>query len=171
MGLNNPGDRPAIDPAARKQVLRLVTYGLYVLTSAAGDDLAAGTVTWLSQASFTPPLVMAGIRRDGHVHAIVDRSGTFAVNVVGADQREIASAFFRTSVVAAGRISGYAFERGRATGAPILTDLPAWFEARVTDAVRRGDHTIFVAEIVACGVRDPAASPLVLSDTPWSYAG
>ncbi|HKV70100.1 MAG TPA: flavin reductase family protein [Gemmatimonadales bacterium] len=169
--MNNPVDRPPIDPAAKKQVLRLVTYGLYVLTSAADGDLAAGTITWLSQASFVPPLVMAGVRRDGHVHAVVERSGTFAVNVVGAGQREIASAFFRPSVVTAGRISGYAFERGRATGAPILTDLPAWFEARVTDAVRRGDHTIFVAELVACGVRDPAVSPLALSDTSWSYAG
>lgn len=169
--MNNPGGLPAIDPAIKKRVLRLVTYGLYILTAAAEGDLAAGTVTWLSQASFTPPLVMVGIRRDGHVHAVVARSRAFAVSVVGAAQQEIASAFFRPSTVAGGRLNGYAFEPGPATGAPLLTDLPAWFEARVTDSVGRGDHTVFVAELVACGVRVPQASPLALSDTPWSYAG
>jgi len=155
----------------RKQVLRLLHYGLYVLTAAVGSDLAAGTVTWLSQASFTPLLVMAGIKRDGHVHAVLGQSGAFAVNIVGAAQREIASAFFRPAKVEGRRINGFAFERGPATGAPLLTDLPAWFEARVTDAVRRGDHTVFVAEVVACGVRDPQATSLALSKTPWSYAG
>jgi len=169
--LNNPGGRPGIDPAARKQVLRLLHYGLYVLTAASGNDLAAGTVTWLSQASFTPLLVMAGIRRDGHVHAVLGQSRAFAVNVVGAAQQEIASAFFRPANVEGGRINGYAFERGPATGAPLLTDLPAWFEARVTDAVHRGDHTVFVAEVVACGVRTPGARSLALFETPWSYAG
>jgi flavin reductase (DIM6/NTAB) family NADH-FMN oxidoreductase RutF len=101
----------------------------------------------------------------------VDRGGTFAVNVVGAEQRHIASAFFRPSRVENGQINGLPFERGQVTGAPLLIDLPAWFEARVTDAVRRGDHTIFVAEVVAWGLRDPSAKPLVLAATTWSYAG
>ncbi len=160
-----------MDPAIRKRVLRLMTYGLYVLTACAGDEVAGGTITWLSQASFTPPLVMAGIRRDGRVHAVVERAGGFAVNVVTAGQAEIASAFFRPTEVDGDRISGYAFERGPATGAPLLLDLPAWFEARVTDVVRRGDHTVFVAEVVACGLRHGEVASLVLRDTPWSYAG
>lgn len=160
-----------MDLAVKKQVLRLLTYGLYVLTAAAGGDLAAGTVTWLSQASFTPPLVMVGIRRDGHLHAVLERTRAFAVNVPAAGQQEIASAFFRPPKLEGMLLNGYRFERGPETGAPLLVDFPAWFEARVTDAVRRGDHTVFVAEIVACGLRDPGARPLVLTDTPWSYAG
>jgi len=160
-----------MDAATKRQVLRLMTYGLYVLTAAAEEELVGGTVTWLSQASFTPPLVMVGIRRDGHVHVVVDRGRAFAVNILSTTQHDIASAFFRPSKVEGNRINGYAFERGPATGAPLLVDLPAWFEARVTDAVARGDHTVFVAEIVACGLQDPSAAPLALSNTPWSYAG
>ncbi len=160
-----------MDAALRKRVLRLMTYGLYVVTAAAGGDLAAGTVTWLSQASFEPPLVMAGIRRDGRVHEVVNRSRAFAVHVLAATQQHVASAFFRPSVVDGGRLNGYAFERGPSTGAPLLLDLPAWFEARVTDTVSRGDHTVFVAEVVGAGLRDPGAAPLALGDTPWSYAG
>lgn len=165
------GGPVSMEAAARKRVLRMMTYGLYVLTAAADGDLAAGTVTWLSQASFAPLLVMVGIRRDGHVHQVVDRSRAFAVNVLASTQQAIASAFFRSSVADGGRINGYAFERGPATGAPLLLDLPAWFEARVSDAVIRGDHTVFVAEVVGYGLRDPDAAPLTLTATPWSYAG
>lgn len=160
-----------MDTGVRKRVLRLMTYGLYVMTTAAGDDLAAGTVTWLSQASFTPPLVMVGLRRDGRLREFVSRTRAFAVNVVGSAQQEIASAFFRPTIVDGQRINGCVFERGPSTGAPLLLDLPAWFEARVVDTVARGDHTVFVGEIVGCGLRDPDAAPLALANTPWSYAG
>ncbi len=160
-----------MDSAVKKQVLRLFTYGLYVLTATNGQEVAAGTVTWLSQASFTPPLVMVGVKVDSRVYAVIEQSGAFAVNILAADQKEVAAAFFRPSQVEGNRINGLAFEPGPETGAPLLTDLPAWFEARVTDTVRRGDHTVFVAELVNVGLRQAEAKPLVIWDTGWSYGG
>jgi flavin reductase (DIM6/NTAB) family NADH-FMN oxidoreductase RutF len=50
-------------------------------------------------------------------------------------------------------------------------DLPAWFEARVTDAVKRGDHTVFVGEVVSVGLRSPQVRPLEMWDTGWFYGG
>lgn len=160
-----------MDPEVRKRTLRLITYGLYVLTAADGEEVAAGTINWLSQASFQPPLVMVGVKRDSHLHALIERTGRFAVNILGAGQKEIAAAFFRPTQVSEGRLNGYPFERGPRTGAPLLVDLPAWFEAQVTDAVRRGDHTVFVAEVIEAGLRDPEAKPLVMWDTGWYYGG
>jgi len=149
----------------------LLTYGLYVLTAADGQDLAAGTVNWLSQASFTPPLVMVGVKTDSRLHELIERSHSFAVNILAAEQKDVASAFFRPSHVEGDRINGYTFERGPETGAPLLLDLPAWFEARVTDAVSRGDHTVFVAEVINAGLRNPDVRPLVMWDTGWFYGG
>jgi len=160
-----------MDPEIKKKTLRLITYGLYILTAADGDELAAGTVNWLSQASFTPPLVMVGVKADSRLHELIQRRGAFAVNVLAAGQKEVASAFFRPSQVEGDRINGYRFERGPETAAPLLLDLPAWFEARVTDAVHRGDHTVFVAEVVNAGLRHPDARPLVMGDTGWFYGG
>lgn len=160
-----------MDPEIRKRTLRLITYGLYVLTAAEGEEIAAGTINWLSQASFNPPLVMVGVKRDSHLHALIERTGQFAVNILGAGQKEIAAAFFRPTQVSEGRLNGYPFERGPQTGAPLLLDLPAWFEARVTDVVRRGDHTVFVAEVIEAGLRDPDARPLEMWDTGWYYGG
>ncbi len=160
-----------MDPEIKKQVLRKLTYGLYILTAAHEDDLAGGTVNWLSQTSFSPPLVMVGVKADSHLHQLVERSGAFAVNILAADQKEVAAAFFRPSEVKDGRLNGYAFEAGAETGAPLLIDLPAWFEARVTDTIKRGDHTVFVAEVINAGLRNAEAHPLVMWDTGWFYGG
>lgn len=160
-----------MDTETKKKVLRRLTYGLYVVSAALDEESTAATVTWLSQASFTPPLVMVAIRNDSHLHALVERAAGFAVNLVAENQKDIAAAFFRPPAVEGERIGGYAFEPGPVTGAPLLTDLPAWFEARVTDTVRRGDHTLYVAEVVEVGIRDPKARPLALRDTDWSYGG
>ncbi len=70
-----------------------------------------------------------------------------------------------------GKINGYAFEDGPETGAPLLTDTPYWFECRVTDTVARGDHTVYVAEVVNAGVRNAEAVPLLLRDTGMNYGG
>lgn len=160
-----------MEAESRKHVLRMITYGLYVLTAAEGDEVAAATVTWLAQASFNPPLVMAAVKVDSHTHALVEKSGQFAVNILASGQKELAAAFFRPSVVEGGKLNGLAFEPGPQTGAPLLTDLPAWFEARVVQAVKGGDHTVYVAEVINAGVRDRNARPLALSETGWSYGG
>lgn len=160
-----------MDPQVKKQTLRLLNYGLYVVTAVDGEEVAAGSVNWLSQASFEPPLVMVAIKEESGLHALVERSGGFAVNVLEAEQQDTAAAFFRPTQVQGGKLNGYSFEAGPKTGAPLLLDLPAWFEARVTDAVDRGDHTVYVAEVIEAGLRDPEAIPMFLRDTGWFYGG
>lgn len=160
-----------MDPEVKKQVLRMIPYGLYVMTARDGDMYAAGTVNWLSQASFNPPLVMVGVKADSGLHALIERTGHFAVNILASGQKDIAAAFFRATQVEGNKINGYTFEPGPSTGAPLLVDLPAWFEAKVTDAVKRGDHTVFVAEVINVGLRRPDAKPLLLHETGWYYGG
>jgi flavin reductase (DIM6/NTAB) family NADH-FMN oxidoreductase RutF len=56
-----------MEPKTKQKALRLLTNGMYVLTSRSGDKYGAATVTWVSQASFKPPLLMAALRKDGSV--------------------------------------------------------------------------------------------------------
>ncbi len=160
-----------MDPQDKKVALRAINYGLYVLTSRDGDEIAAAGTNWLSQASFDPPLVMAGVKADGGAAAMIVRSGSFAVNVLGADQLDIGKAFFRSTEVDGHLVNGHAFEDGPETGSPLIVATPYWFECRVTDTVARGDHTVFVAEVVGAGVRDGSATPLLLRDTGMNYGG
>ena len=160
-----------MDPNDKKVALRAITYGLYVLTSSNGADHGAGGVNWLTQVSFEPPLVAAGVKADSGVHAIIEETGTFAVNVLADDQLDVAKAFFRSTEVEGDLINGHRFERGVASDAPILDEVPYWFECRVTETVKGGDHTVFVAEVVGAGVRDAARVPLNLRSTGMNYGG
>jgi flavin reductase (DIM6/NTAB) family NADH-FMN oxidoreductase RutF len=160
-----------MEPEAKKAALRAINYGLHILTAVDGDDYGAAGVNWLSQASFEPPLVMVGIKADSDSHAVIERSGAFAIGVLGEDQLDVGKAFFRSTTVEGDTLNGFRFERGPETGAPLLVDLPYWFECRVTDTVSRGDHTVFVAEVVNAGVRDESVTPLLLRSTGMSYGG
>jgi flavin reductase (DIM6/NTAB) family NADH-FMN oxidoreductase RutF len=160
-----------MDPQAKKVALRAINYGLHVLTAMDGEDVGAGGVNWLTQASFEPPLIVAAVKADSDSHRLIERTGVFAVNVLGQDQLDLGKAFFRTSTVEGDTINGYRFERGPQTGAPLLLDLPYWFEARVTDTIKGGDHTVFVAEVVNAGVRDDSVTPMLLRSTGMNYGG
>lgn len=158
-------------PEARRRVLRSFTYGVHVATARAGDTLGAGTVTWVSQASFDPPLVMVAIKVGSKLHSAIEETRAFALHVVGDGQQDQAAAFLRQTQVADATVNGVPFEPGPATGAPILATFPLWCELAVTDSVHRGDHTVFVARVVNSGVRDDSAKALALRDTGWSYGG
>jgi flavin reductase (DIM6/NTAB) family NADH-FMN oxidoreductase RutF len=128
-------------------------------------------VNWLTQASFEPPLIAVAVKTDNDSHRLIESTGKFAVNVLADDQLDIAKALFRTTKVEDGKLNGYAFEDGPETGSPLLVDLPYWWEATVSDTVSRGDHTVFVAEVVNAGVRNPNATPLNLGATGMNYGG
>src|SRR5260370_32565981 len=135
-----------MDANAKKTVLRMIPYGLYVLTARGKDDaVAAATVNWVTQASFAPPLVVVGVKTDSHAHPLIKDSGAFALNVLGKDQGPMAFTFFKPAVREGQTISGEPFRWGT-TGAPVLERTPAAIECRLVDTVERGDHSIFVGE-------------------------
>lgn len=155
---------------ARKQVLGSLTYGIYVMTAAPRSGPAvAATVTWLSQASFEPPLLMAAVRTGSRLLTAVFEAEAFAINLPGKDQQDLVAAFFKANQATSDSLSGYKFRLGAVAGTPILTAVPAWLEARVVDSLDHGDHTIVVGEMVAAGVTTPDFQSLRLRDTPWKY--
>jgi len=160
-----------MDPNTRKTVLRMIPYALYVATAAHGGEVAAATITWLSQASFQPPLVMVALKADGYLYALARKAGRFAVNILGTGQKDMAAAFFKGARVEDHRLNGYAFEPGPTTAAPLLLEAPAWFEVEITDVVERGDHAVVVGRVVEVGLRQPQPRPLLLSETGWAYGG
>src|SRR2546427_11041670 len=145
-----PQEEP-MDPNAKKTTLRMIPYGLYVLTAAnKGGQVAAATVNWVTQASFEPPLVAIGVKADSHAHALIKESKAFALNVLGKGQQALAFTFFKPAELKGETISGEKFYRG-ATGSPILANAPAFLECTLEAAVEKGDHSVFVAKVVEAG--------------------
>ena len=140
-----------MDADAKKTALRMIPYGLYVLTAESGDAISAATVNWVTQASFAPPLVAVGVKADSQVHGLIKQAGAFALNVLGKGQQAMAFTFFKPAERQGATISGQPFRRG-STGAPILESTPAYVECRLITTVEKGDHSIFVGEVVEAGV-------------------
>ena len=154
----------------KRAVLGMIPYGLYVVGVGRGEGCGAYVANWISQASFKPPLLMLGVLRKGRQHGIIESERALAVSFLASDQKDLASRFLRFQAADGGRLSGLAFTAGRATGAPVLDEAPGFVECRVRQIVAGGDHDVVLAEVVEAGWRR-AATPLMLSDTSWSYAG
>ena len=159
-----------MDQETKKQVLRKLTYGMWVISAAAGEDVEASSVTWLMQASFAPPLVAVAVRADTHLCKVIGKARAFALHLLTDHQKDLAESFTKPTKVEGGKIGGLGWTPG-ATGSPLLDGFAATCEAKVTDVVARGDHTIFVAEVVDARLADAAARPLVLATTGWHYGG
>jgi flavin reductase (DIM6/NTAB) family NADH-FMN oxidoreductase RutF len=141
-----------MDPNAKKTTLRMIPYGLYVLTAAHPDGrVSAATINWVTQASFEPPLVAIGVKADSHAHALIKDAKAFALNVLGKGQQALAYTFFKPAERQGQTISGEPFRSGT-TGAPILTNTPAFVECTLETTVEMGDHSIFVGRVVEAGV-------------------
>ena len=149
-----------MDANQKKTALRMIPYGLYVLTGETEDGrAAAATVNWVMQASFEPPLVVVGVKVDSGVHAVIKEAGGFALNVLGKEQEGTAYTFFKPAEREGDTIGGEPCRRG-STGAPILENCPAYVECKLVEILERGDHSVFVAEVVEAGVKtEPPGRP------------
>ncbi len=145
---------------AKKTVLRMIPYGIYVLTAEdSAGNVAAATVNWVTQTAFAPPLLVVGVKTDSGAYKTVQAAKSFALNMLGKEQKSLAFTFFRPADVTDGKLSGQAYRKG-ATGAPILVDAPGAVECKVTAVVEQGDHHIVVGEVVEAHLnRPPAGRP------------
>jgi flavin reductase (DIM6/NTAB) family NADH-FMN oxidoreductase RutF len=139
----------------KKTVLRMIPYGIYVLTSDDGKgNISAATVNWVTQTAFAPPLLVVGVKTDSGTYQTLKTAQTFALNMLGKDQKSLAFTFFRPADVSDGKLSGQSFRKGT-TGAPILIDVPGAVECRAISIVEQGDHHIVVGEVVDAHLNKP----------------
>ena len=142
---------------AKKIVLRMIPYGIYVLTADDGKgNVAAATVNWVTQTAFAPPLVVVGVKTDSGAYQVVKSAGAFCLNMLGKEHKGLAFAFFKPAQLVDGKLSGQAIRKGT-TGAPILEVAPGAVECKVTAIVEQGDHHIVVGEVVEAHLSEPPA--------------
>lgn len=152
-----------------KHVMRQWASGVTIVTMRSGDWLHGLTVSGFLSVSPEPPLVLVSIGQELQSHAVMKKSGAFAVNFLGEDQRDLSDRF-------AGRLGDVErFEnvphRTEATGAPILDECLAWLDCRVVASHAVGDHTLYIGEVVAAGVREHARPLLYWNADYRSVAG
>ena len=157
----------------RKTVLRMIPYGLYVLTADGGSDVGAGTINWVSQMSFEPPLLALGVKKDAKTFAQVKAGGKLGLSL-GTGQGDLAFAFFGDTPIEGdsfvAKEKRIPFER-TPNGAIVLAQAPAWAELRLVNSVETGDHAVVVAEVIDVGQREDQPQVLTLKELNLNYGG
>ncbi len=159
----------------RVTMLHKIPYGLYFLTTKTTDPNGAPSftgalVSWVSQVSFEPSLIMVALRKDSRVQTAVGQCRCFALNFLASDQKPMAERLAKEITIEGKKINDYDFELGGA-GVPILKASMGYLECKVEISVDKGDHTIVIAEILNAQAKTNNNDNLLLRDTDWKYSG
>jgi flavin reductase (DIM6/NTAB) family NADH-FMN oxidoreductase RutF len=159
-----------MDAKKKQKALQQVSNGMYVLTSRFGEQYGAATITWLTQISFKPPLLLAAIRPDSNLFQCLSQSHHVVIHILAAYQVDVARRFLTTTEVKDGLMNGEPFVEGK-TVAPVLTNVLSYIEAQVIQIIDDGgDHKLVVMEVLGAEHhRD--FSPLLVAGSPWKYGG
>jgi len=128
------------------------------------------TVTWVSQASFKPPLLMVVLRKDGSTFQSVLDSRTAVLHVLDCGQCDTAQKFFAVTTESQGLLNGEPYIEGT-NGAPVLERLGAYLECKTLEIiVTHGDHAVVIFEVLDAVLRREI-EPLTVTGSPWQYGG
>jgi flavin reductase (DIM6/NTAB) family NADH-FMN oxidoreductase RutF len=139
-------------------VLAKIPYGVAVVTMGrGGPDVENGlTVSWMSQVSFHPPMLMIAVDKLHYSVDLLRSTKNFCVNLLSEDQLHLAGRFAKQAITGDDKLAEIA-QRPSDSGAAILTDGVAYFDCEVKSMFEAGDHLLVIGEI------DDAA---VLNDRP-----
>jgi flavin reductase (DIM6/NTAB) family NADH-FMN oxidoreductase RutF len=145
-------------------LFRQLSYGVYVVGVADGEERNAFTAAWIMQASFEPLLLALSINPDNASYQLLHAGGGFTVNVLKRDQQDLARHFGTRSGRDEDKLAGILWHAGR-TGAPILEDALAYFDCQVEGRLAAGDHELVLGRVVDGRILAPDAEPLAYADT------
>jgi flavin reductase (DIM6/NTAB) family NADH-FMN oxidoreductase RutF len=153
-----------VSPDDFKQVMRRWASTVTIVTTRDGDLPTGLTVTSFTSISTAPPTVLVCVNRASHSNDAIRASGTFCVNLLAPEMKEI-SGRFASRMTPAERFAGLTLYTA-ATGAPVIEGAIAYLDCRVLDcrvvsAFEEGDHTIFTGLVEASGVPRPDDAPLL----------
>jgi flavin reductase (DIM6/NTAB) family NADH-FMN oxidoreductase RutF len=150
--------------AAMRAARRRWASGVAVLTTfeEVGSErrLRGATISSFAVVSLDPPLVLACLERETASARMVSASGVFAVSILDLRHESLADRFAGYGPMPDANFTGISYDIA-ATGAPVLTDVPAWFDCRVQATHDGGDHLIVVGAVIAVGLGDETDDPLV----------
>ena len=101
-----------LNQEAKKVLLRKIPHGLFICAVREGDEINGFTASWVTQGSFSPPLIVMGVRSDGSSHGMIKRTNKFSLNVLREDQKDLAAVFFKPQEGLGGRFEATSYSFG-----------------------------------------------------------
>lgn len=147
-----PGEDVAVhdDPEARaaarsfRDVLGTFASGITVITTMSGDEPVGMTCQSFSSVSLDPPLVLFVPARSSRAWPLIQRSGRFCVNILGADQEHVSDQMATKGV---DKFEGLGWHPAKATGSPVLDGTLAHLDCTIHTVHEAGDHFVVIGRV------------------------
>ena len=128
--------------------MRHLAGGVSVITVGRGKDIAGMTVTSVSSLSVDPPSLVISINRASSSWPLLKRHGFFGVNILTADQLDVAERFTgKDGLKGAERFAGAAWTTG-ASGVPLLVGALAAIDCEAEDIIERHSHAVVIGRVL-----------------------
>ncbi len=139
-------DRDAPSDAFRG-AMRSLAGGVSVITVGRGKDITGMTVTSVSSLSVEPPTLIVSVNRQSSSWPLLQRYGAFGVNILTAEQVDVAERFSgKGGLKGADRFTGAQWVT-RATGVPLLSGVLAAIDCEVEEVIERHSHAIVIGRV------------------------
>lgn len=150
--VRNVSIEPEVTAGDFRHAMRQLTGGVSVITAGKGRDISGMTVTSVSSLSVEPASLIVSLNRESSSWPLVKRFGFFGVNILTADQIDIAERFTgKGGLKGADRFVGASWIT-RASGVPLLADALAAIDCEVEDIVERHSHAIVIGRVLDVAV-------------------
>ncbi|MEW6051505.1 MAG: flavin reductase family protein [Candidatus Zixiibacteriota bacterium] len=150
--------------------LRQLEYGVYVVSMGKGQEGNAFTASWLMQISSLPPMVAMAVHNKHQSSRLLKQHGAFVVNMIAAGNVEVAKTYYGPAESGYQKLHSASLTSSPVTGSPVLNGVVGFLDCKVVNTVPAGNHTVYVAEVVAAEVADE--KPLLsTSNSKLHYLG
>jgi flavin reductase (DIM6/NTAB) family NADH-FMN oxidoreductase RutF len=138
-----PEDADNGQPTPFERIVESLDYPLFVVSAAAGEDVAACLVGFATQCSIEPARFQVCLSKSNRTYEVARRGETIVVHRIRRDQQALAEHFGGTSARDdPDKLCDWPWTPGP-QGAPIVDDCD-WFAGRILDRFDTGDHMAFV---------------------------
>ncbi|MFC4001026.1 3-hydroxy-9,10-secoandrosta-1,3,5(10)-triene-9,17-dione monooxygenase reductase subunit [Prauserella oleivorans] len=138
----------APDVVARfRSVLGHFCTGVAVVTACEDGEPVGFACQSFAALSLEPPLVLFCPAKSSRTWPVIERTGSFAVNVLADDQRDVSVAFGARGVDKFSMVAWHSAP----SGAPLLDGALTWVDCAVEAVHEAGDHDVVVGRVTALG--------------------
>jgi len=149
------------------EAFRRIPYGIYVLTTQSGAESSAMIVSWVTQVSYSPPLLMVALRHNRPALPAIRESSTFSLSLLSRDQKSLVDDLKK---LPSQLQPSDLFRQSNQKGPPIIKQAFATWECHLFSHVEAGDHILLIAEVRSSTVK-PEGKPLTTADYGKTYIG
>ena len=144
----------SLTPEEFREVISHFASGVTVVTALHDGRPFGTTASAVTSLSLEPPMLLICMNKQSETGRAVAAAGHFAVNILGADQMELAERFARKG---GDKFAGVPVSDGK-WGEPIFDEALATLECRVAEQTAVATHYVFMAEVLSGAAR--AGTPL-----------